>query len=88
MTFMTCMTYMTSNTVTNIRFRFMRPIQMVDTKTQYQKIKPEVDSAVLQVMESSAFINGKAVQDFAANLSLISELSIRFPVPMEQMLCR
>jgi dTDP-4-amino-4,6-dideoxygalactose transaminase len=47
----------------------MRPIQMVDTKTQYQQIKKEVDDAVLQVMESSAFINGKAVQDFAANLS-------------------
>lgn len=47
----------------------MRPIQMVDTKTQYQKIKTEVDQAVLQVMDSSGFINGKAVQDFAQNLS-------------------
>ncbi|OSZ77315.1 transcriptional regulator [Chitinophagaceae bacterium IBVUCB2] len=47
----------------------MRPIQMVDTKTQYQKIKAEVDKAVIDVMESSAFINGKAVQDFAAGLS-------------------
>ena len=47
----------------------MRPIQMVDTKTQYQKIKTEVDQAVLQVMDSSGFINGKAVQDFALNLS-------------------
>jgi UDP-2-acetamido-2-deoxy-ribo-hexuluronate aminotransferase len=47
----------------------MRPIQMVDTKTQYQKIKSEVDQAVLQVMDSSGFINGKAVQDFALNLS-------------------
>ncbi len=47
----------------------MRPIQMVDTKTQYQKIKEEVDSAVIGVMESSAFINGKAVKDFTANLS-------------------
>ena len=47
----------------------MRQIQMVDTKTQYYKIKPEVDKAVLDVMESSAFINGKPVQDFAANLS-------------------
>ncbi len=47
----------------------MRPIQMVDTKNQYLKIKAEVDSAVLQVMESSAFINGKIVQDFAAHLS-------------------
>ena len=42
---------------------------MVDTKTQYQKIKAEVDFAVIQVMESSAFINGKPVQDFAVNLS-------------------
>ena len=47
----------------------MRPIQMVDTKTQYQKIKKEVDSAVIEVMESSAFINGKAVKDFTANLN-------------------
>jgi UDP-2-acetamido-2-deoxy-ribo-hexuluronate aminotransferase len=46
----------------------MRPIQMVDTKTQYQKIKPEVDKAVIEVMESSAFINGKPVHDFTANL--------------------
>lgn len=47
----------------------MRPIQMVDTKTQYHKIKPEVDKAVIDVLESSAFINGKPVQDFAASLS-------------------
>ena len=47
----------------------MRPIQMVDTRTQYHKIKTEVDKAVIDVMESSAFINGKAVQEFAANLS-------------------
>jgi UDP-2-acetamido-2-deoxy-ribo-hexuluronate aminotransferase len=46
----------------------MRPIQMVDTKTQYQKIKPEVDKAVIDVIESSAFINGKPVHDFTANL--------------------
>lgn len=42
---------------------------MVDTKTQYYKIKTEVDKAVLDVMESSAFINGKPVQDFAFSLS-------------------
>ena len=47
----------------------MRPIQMVDTKTQYHKIKAEVDKAVIDVMESTAFINGKIVQDFSANLS-------------------
>ena len=47
----------------------MRPIQMVDTNTQYHKIKTEIDKAVTDVMESSAFINGKIVQDFSTNLS-------------------
>src|SRR5687767_11934907 len=47
----------------------MRPLQMVDTKTQYQKIKAEVDSAVIAVMESSQFIGGKYVTGFAANLA-------------------
>ena len=47
----------------------MRQIQMVDTRTQYHHIKSEVDKAVLDVLESSAFINGKPVQDFAQHLS-------------------
>lgn len=47
----------------------MKPLQMVDTKTQYQKIKKEVDEAVIAVMESSQFIGGKVVNDFAANLA-------------------
>ena len=47
----------------------MKPIQMVDLKTQYQKIKSEIDAAVIGVLESSAFINGKPVQDFADNLA-------------------
>src|SRR3954452_513652 len=47
----------------------MRQIQMVDTQTQYQKIKNEVDLAIKEVIDSSAFINGRIVQDFALNLS-------------------
>ena len=47
----------------------MRPLQMVDTKTQYHKIKAEVDAAVIGVMESSQFIGGKPVADFANNLA-------------------
>ncbi|HOZ84567.1 MAG TPA: DegT/DnrJ/EryC1/StrS family aminotransferase [Niabella sp.] len=46
----------------------MRQIQMVDTKTQYSRIKTEVDKAVLDVMESGAFINGPVVKEFAKNL--------------------
>jgi UDP-2-acetamido-2-deoxy-ribo-hexuluronate aminotransferase len=47
----------------------MRPIQMVDLKQQYTKIKSEVDSAIREVFENAAFINGKAVTDLAEGLS-------------------
>ena len=57
----------------------MRSIQMVDTRTQYHSIKDEVDKAVIDVMESSAFINGKPVQDFANNLSLY--LGVKHTIP-------
>ncbi len=46
----------------------MDNIQMVDVRGQYQKIKPEVNKAVLEVIESGAFINGPAVKSFQANL--------------------
>lgn len=42
---------------------------MVDTKTQYHRIKKEVDAAVIAVMESSQFIGGKVVNAFAENLA-------------------
>jgi len=42
---------------------------MVDTKTQYHKIKKEVDEAVIAVMESSQFIGGGVVNKFAENLA-------------------
>lgn len=47
----------------------MTPIQMVDLKTQYHQIKDQVDKAVLDVLGSTAFINGKPVQDFTMSLS-------------------
>lgn len=42
----------------------MRKIQMVDLIAQYQKIKPEVDSAILNIMETAQFINGPEVKGF------------------------
>ena len=57
----------------------MRPIQMVDTKTQYLQIKDEVDAAIHAVLDSAAYINGKAVQDFAASLS--SYLGVKHVIP-------
>lgn len=47
----------------------MQPIQMVDTRRQYLKIKEEVDAAVLSVIDSSQFIGGKVVEEFGANLA-------------------
>jgi len=43
---------------------------MVDLKQQYAKIKDEVDTAISEVINSAAFINGKAVTDFAAGMSV------------------
>src|SRR5215467_14663808 len=57
----------------------MRPIQMVDLKSQYAKIKKEVDAAIQEVIDNAAFINGKAVTDFAQNLS--QYLSIKHVIP-------
>src|SRR6185436_12343854 len=57
----------------------MHPIQMVDLKRQYHKIKTEVDEAVLNVIESTAFINGKPVQEFANNLS--AYLGVKHVIP-------
>src|ERR1700754_5036455 len=47
----------------------MRPIQMVDLKMQYAKIKQEVVTAIQEVVENATFIQGKAVSDFASSLS-------------------
>jgi dTDP-4-amino-4,6-dideoxygalactose transaminase len=52
---------------------------MVDLKQQYHSIKAEVDAAVMEVLESSAFINGKPVQDFAGQLS--QYLKVKHVIP-------
>lgn len=57
----------------------MRKLQMVDLQAQYQKIKPEIDKAVLDVIESAAFINGPAVKEFKADLE--SYLGVKHVIP-------
>ena len=57
----------------------MRPIQMVDLKQQYAKIKGEVDAAIQEVLDTAAFINGKAVTDFATHLE--KYLSVKHVIP-------
>jgi len=57
----------------------MRPIQMVDLKRQYAGIKPAVDEAVARVMDTTAFINGQAVADFADQLA--AYLNVKHVIP-------
>lgn len=46
----------------------MKKIQMVDLISQYEKIQAQVDSSVLNVIRSAAFINGPEVKSFQAEL--------------------
>ena len=57
----------------------MRPIQMVDLIAQYQSIKEAVNASVLQTIESGAFINRPAVQNFKASLE--SYLDVKHVIP-------
>jgi len=43
-------------------------IRMVDLKGQYQRIKEELDSAIQNVIDDTAFIKGKYVKEFSRNL--------------------
>lgn len=52
---------------------------MVDLKRQYEKIKPEVDAAMLRVLESTAFINGPDVAAFAKELA--EYLGVKHVIP-------
>src|ERR1700759_1274970 len=57
----------------------MHTLQMVDLKRQYHKIKSEIDAAVLNVVESTAFINGPDVNHFAGELA--SYLGVKHVIP-------
>ncbi|MDH5380177.1 MAG: aminotransferase class I/II-fold pyridoxal phosphate-dependent enzyme, partial [Cyclobacteriaceae bacterium] len=48
-------------------------IQMVDLKGQYKKIEEEVNLAIRDVMESSAFINGPHVWKFTDELAQFTQ---------------
>ena len=52
---------------------------MVDLKGQYNKIKEVVDSSVLEVIDSTAFINGPKVHEFQKNLE--DYLDIKHVIP-------
>lgn len=57
----------------------MKPIQMVDLKGQYEKIQEEIDTAVIDVIRSSAFINGPEVKNFQSDLE--AYLGVKHVIP-------
>ncbi len=46
----------------------MKKLQMVDLQSQYNKIQERVDKAVIEVIRSTAFINGPEVKSFQTEL--------------------
>ena len=52
---------------------------MVDLKRQYLKIKDEVDQAIQQVIDTTAFINGPQVKQFANALE--NYLQVKHVIP-------
>lgn len=56
-----------------------RNIQMVDLVSQYEKIKPEIDSAIGEVIQTSKFINGPPVKEFQADLE--KYLGVKHVIP-------
>jgi dTDP-4-amino-4,6-dideoxygalactose transaminase len=56
-----------------------KKIQMVDLKSQYEKIKTEVDAAIQNVLDNTAFINGPEVKSFQAGLE--QYLGVKHVIP-------
>ncbi len=55
-------------------------LQMVDLLGQYKKIKKEIDQAVIEVIESSAYINGPKVKEFQKHLE--EYLGVKHAIPV------
>jgi len=56
-----------------------KKIQMVDLISQYEKIQTEIDAAILNVVRSSAYINGPEVKSFQAEME--KYLGIKHVIP-------
>jgi dTDP-4-amino-4,6-dideoxygalactose transaminase len=57
----------------------MKKIQMVDLVSQYEKIKPSIDTAIQDVIQHAHFINGPAVSRFQTDLQ--EYLGVKHVIP-------
>jgi UDP-2-acetamido-2-deoxy-ribo-hexuluronate aminotransferase len=58
----------------------MKNLQMVDLKSQYQKIENEINEAVINVIKSTAYINGPEVKTFQTDLE--NYLDVKHVIPV------
>ena len=57
----------------------MKKIQMVDLKSQYEKIKSTVDASIQEVLNTNTYINGPLVHQFQKNLE--DYLGVKHVIP-------
>ncbi|MDY0089719.1 MAG: DegT/DnrJ/EryC1/StrS family aminotransferase [Flavobacteriaceae bacterium] len=57
----------------------MKKLQMVDLKSQYDKIKDDVNASIQQVLETTTYINGPLVHEFQKNLE--NYLGVKHVIP-------
>ncbi len=57
----------------------MRKLQMVDLKSQYDKIKTTVDASIQEVLDTTTYINGPKVHEFQKNLE--EYLDVKHVIP-------
>jgi UDP-2-acetamido-2-deoxy-ribo-hexuluronate aminotransferase len=57
----------------------MDKIQMVDLKSQYLKIKGEIDEALIDAVEEGVYINGPQVKIFTKNLEKFNKVATVIP---------
>ncbi len=53
---------------------------MVDLKSQYEKIKPQIDAAIQQVIDTTAFVKGPITTEFQQNLE--KYLGVKHVIPV------
>ena len=57
----------------------MRKLQMVDLKSQYEKIKQTVDTSIQEVLDTNTYINGPKVHEFQKSLE--DYLGVKHVIP-------
>jgi UDP-2-acetamido-2-deoxy-ribo-hexuluronate aminotransferase len=57
----------------------MKKIQMVDLKSQYEKIKDSINASIQEVLDNTAYINGPEVHRFQKNLE--EYLGVKHVIP-------